>query len=75
MKKIFIMPGEGELVFPGDPQHEFLELTHEMDVTMQRKFLSLMRMIKDGALDSIEMAKKSPAEIRDFIDGLPEAVV
>lgn len=70
---IYAVGPEGELVFPGCPTHELLEIITTMDEAQQGKVLELLRITSSGEFDVLQTRDWTLEQRREFMDSLPEA--
>ncbi|RYD74667.1 MAG: hypothetical protein EOP84_19540 [Verrucomicrobiaceae bacterium] len=64
--------GEGNLTWPGDPDHAILDATHGMSESQMRKVLELTRRVTSGEFDLKQTKDWTPAQSREFFESLPE---
>jgi len=70
--KVYVLPPDGQLVFPGSRKHEAIEGAGDLSQSQQLKLLQFIRMIGSGEVDAAETLTWTDQQRREFVEALPE---
>jgi len=72
---VYVLPDDGELIFPGTILHDVMEVTRTLTASQKRKALTLIRMTASGEFDILQTKVWTDDQRRTFVESLPETEV
>ncbi|WP_201312904.1 hypothetical protein [Dyella sp. EPa41] len=69
---VYVLPDDGELIFPGDIRHDVISAMDGLPTSVQRKLLTLAKITASGEFDILQTTFWTDDRKRAFIESLPE---